>query len=142
MRRTDKQSMTIKELISQAEFHEKEGDAEEAVEFWKKVIKKNNTLTRGYDRLMIIYRKLGEYEKELETIHSAIAAFEAHNKKNQKGYNKKVTALSRSLLKATGLADKKGESIYKNSELARWEKRKVFVLKRLKSKPRKLTKVD
>ncbi len=117
-------------------FLEREGKLAEAAEGYEKVISEHPLNARAYDRLMIVYRKLKEPEKELKTIETAIRHFEESFKKNQTT-NKRVVSLSRSLLKATGLADKKGNNLYEPGELSRWKKRKDLLLKKLKSRSAK-----
>jgi len=115
-----------------AENLEKEGLLEEAAEGYEKIISEHPLNTRANDRLMIVYRKLKEYKKELQTVERAIHHFEENFKKHQPEYNKKVASLSKALLKATGLADKKGNNIYEPGELMRWKRRRELLLKKLK----------
>jgi tetratricopeptide (TPR) repeat protein len=108
---------------------ERDGELELAAETWQKIIKSNPHDGRAYDRLMIIYRKLKDYEKEIKTINTAINSFEKSFREKQPTYSKKIASISKALSKATGLSDKKGNNIYQPNELARWKKRKTSVLK-------------
>jgi hypothetical protein len=119
------------ELISKAVEHESEGELALAAETWNKVMKSHPFQIKAYDRLMILYRKLKEPGKELKIINTAIKEFSKKHDSQQKAFPKKVTTLSRALLKATGLADKKGNNIYQPEELDRWKKRKELLLKRV-----------
>jgi hypothetical protein len=110
---------------------EHEGEWALAADAWKKVISVHPLKARAYDRLMIIYRKLKEYNKELKIINAAIRQFNKKHKDRQPSFSKKVNLLSRALLKATGLADKKGNNIYQPDEVSRWQKRKELLLKRI-----------
>src|SRR5689334_2820817 len=112
---------------------EKEGLLEEAAEGYEKIISEHPLNLRANDRLMIVYRKLKEYKKELQTVERAIDRFEEHYKKHQPIHNKKIATLSKALLKATGLADNKGNNIYEPGELMRWKKRRDLLLKKLKA---------
>lgn len=85
---------------------------------------------KAFNRLMQIYRKLKDPGRELQVINTAIKTFEAKLKERQPSYNKKVTALSKALRKATGLADQKGNNLYEPGELAKWKKRKETLLKK------------
>ena len=86
----------------------------------------------AYDRLMIIYRKNKEYKKEKAVIIKAIKAFEQFYKSTSKApRSKKIILLSKAFMKSTGLADKKGKLLYQKEPLARWNKRKVVVEKKL-----------
>ena len=96
----------------------------------EKLIREHPGNTNGYNRLMILYRKQKEYKKELRLIDTAIRVFEEKFRKKQPRFNKKVTSLSKALLKATGLADKKGNNIYEWGELAKWKKRKELLLRK------------
>lgn len=108
--------------LTQAISFEKNGDFKQAVTAYEKVIHYHPLNSRAYERLMIIYRKLKEYKKELKIINAAIKIFEEAFNKKQQVYNKKVTAISKVLLKATGLADNKGNSIYQLGELTKWKR--------------------
>ena len=85
---------------------------------------------KAFNRLMQIYRKLKDPGRELLVINTAIKTFETKLKVRQPAYNKKVTALSKALRKATGLADQKGNNLYEPGELAKWKKRKETLLKK------------
>jgi hypothetical protein len=111
----------------------KKDDTEAEILSLEKTIRDHPTNERAYQRLMILYRKQKNYKKELKTIDTAIRTFEAIFKKRQPTYGQKVKALSKALLKATGLADKKGNSLYQAGELTRWKARRQTVLKKLAS---------
>jgi tetratricopeptide (TPR) repeat protein len=115
-----------------AKAHEREGELAEAATAYEKLAKTHPFNEKVYDRIMMIYRQLKEYKKELAIINSAITVFENNYNKKHRPPGKKVTQLSNALLKATGLADKKGNSVYEPGPLARWKKRKMAVMKRLK----------
>ena len=55
---------------------EKKGEIEKAVELYEKNIEEEFEGSHPYDRLAIIYRKRGEYEKELRVLRKAIFVFE------------------------------------------------------------------
>ena len=65
----------FKELVAKAKEMEKEDALEKAAEIWTRVIKQMPLDPKFHDRLMIVYRKLGNYKKELETIDGAISTF-------------------------------------------------------------------
>lgn len=122
------------ELFTQAKEYEGSGEWKEAAALYEQVIKLHPLEEKAYDRLMIARRKLKEPKKELQIIKSAIDAFEALYKKSKKTPDKKVIQISRALQKATGLLDKKGESLYRPEPIGRWLKRKAVVEKQLKKK--------
>lgn len=100
----------------------------------EKTIHDHPANNKALNRLMVVYRKLKEPKKELKVINAAIKAFEEKFKKQQPVYNKKITSISKVLLKATGLADKKGNNLYEPGDLSKWRKRKTLLLKRKNKK--------
>jgi len=124
---------TTGELLEKAKDLETAGKLNEAGDIYQKLIKKNPTKEYAYDRLMIIYRKNAEFKKEKEVIDAGIKAFEQFYKTASRvPAKKKVTSLSQQLLKATGLADKKGNLIFEREPLGRWKKRRKTVEKKLR----------
>jgi tetratricopeptide (TPR) repeat protein len=122
------------ELFADAKDKEAAGEWEEAIALYEKIIKLHPLEEKAYDRLMIAYRKLKDPRKELNAIQSGINAFEELYKKSKKTPDKKVIQISKALQKATGLLNKKGESIYRPEPIGRWLKRKAVVEKQLKKK--------
>ena len=123
---------TTGDLLAKAKDLEAAGKFNEAGDVYQKIIKKNPAKEHAYDRLMIIYRKNAEYKKEKEVIDAGIKAFEQFYKTTSRvPAKKKVASLSRQLLKATGLADKKGNPTYEREPLGRWKKRKKTLEKKL-----------
>ena len=122
-------------LLAEAKNLEAAGKFNEAGDIYQKVIKTNPKKEYAYDRLMIIYRKNAEYKKEKEVIDAGIKTFEQFYKMASRvPAKKKVTSLSHQLLKATGLADKKGNPIVEREPLGRWKKRRKTVEKKLEVK--------
>lgn len=113
---------------------EKEEDFPAAIAVYKDMIKLQALDQRPYERLMIIYRKLKEPEKELRIINQAIKTFE---KKYQSFVQRKqvsaaVKRLSNSIMKSTGMLDQKGKQLYRPQPLDRWYKRKALVSGKIK----------
>jgi len=127
-------SVNRHELFADAKDKEAAGEWKEATALYEKLIKLHPLEEKAYDRLMIAYRKLKEPRKELHTIKTGIDAFEELYKKSKKTPDRKVIQISRALQKATGLLDKKGESLYRPEPIGRWLKRKAVVEKQLKKK--------
>jgi hypothetical protein len=125
---------TRSELFAVAKDKEAAGEWKDAASLYEKVIKLHPLEEKAYDRLMIAFRKIKDPKKELQAIRSGIDAFEELYKKNKKTPDKKVIRISRALEKATGLTDKKGESLYRPEPIGRWLKRKAVVEKQLKKK--------
>jgi hypothetical protein len=118
---------TRDELFAKAKEKEVAGEWEQAATFYEKLIKLNTLNEKPYDRLMIVYRKLKEPKKELNIIKEGIAVFENLYSRKHKTPDKKVIQLSKVLQKATGLVDKKGNSLYEAEPLGRWKRRKRVV---------------
>ena len=110
---------------------ESEHHLEEAAEAYERILKSHEDNEEARDRLMIVYRKLKEYRKELDTVNQGLSVFrELHAHKMHP--NQKVNQLSLALLKATGLADGKGKHIYEPEPIGRWEARRKVILKKIK----------
>jgi len=71
------------ELLKDARLQELEGKTEDAIKSYNLVISKDPLQAGAYNRLMILYRKLKEYKKELAIIKQAIAAYEKDFKDDQ-----------------------------------------------------------
>jgi tetratricopeptide (TPR) repeat protein len=125
---------TIKELLDRGRRYEGEGEHDRAIKIYTGIIKKKPLNEMAYNRLMILYRKLKEYDKEITIIEQAIAAFESEPEGPKKQSVGKIGKLSLSLGKLTGLIDKKGKSLYDPEPVASWKKRKMLAQKRLKTK--------
>jgi hypothetical protein len=106
------------------------GRLEEAAKIYEQVIRTRPLDEHPYNRLMIIYRKLRKPKDELRVLKSAIAVFEA--KYIKKSRSKKLTDLSNALMKTSGLSDKKGKLLVYPEPIAKWQKRKELLEKRLK----------
>lgn len=124
---------TVSELLEKAKELEASGDMEEAAQLYQTIIKKEPLNEFAYSRLMIIYRKAKEYKKELSVIKSGLKAFiDFHKSKTKRSLqNSKVSRLSKSILKSTGLLDTKGKQIYQIEPIGRWEKRRILVEKKM-----------
>lgn len=122
----------LSDLRHAAKHYEEDGDLEHAAHTYEKILRKAKTDQNAFDRLMILYRKQKLYDKELKTINKALAVFAKLH--SPKATGEKVTALSRKLMRLTGLSDKKGNSLYEAEPLGRWRRRKLWVEKRLRNK--------
>lgn len=121
------------ELLHEAKDAEAAKDWKQAEALYQEVIKIDPHNEAAYNRLMIVYRKQKEWNKEWQTAKKAISSFEDMYAETAKtSDNKKITRLSNSLLKLTGLADKKGKPIYQPGPLAKWKRRKSTLDKKLK----------
>ncbi len=128
-------SLSSYEILEKAREAETEGNLEEAAGFYEQLIKQNKVDEFPFDRLMIIYRKLKQYNEELRIINRGIKVFEAFYKKpagRKSGKQEKLTTLSNAFMKSAGLKDKKGNLVYVPEPISRWEKRKAVVEKKIK----------
>ena len=127
-----KEKQTKYEWLEQAKELEHAGDLAQAASLYEKVIKADAVHEFAYDRLMIIYRKEKEYKKELALIRAGIKAFEElYETTAKRTPDKAVMRLSKALLRAAGLADKKGHQLYEREPIGRWNRRKKVVEKKL-----------
>jgi len=102
---------------------------------YEKIIRDNRYNEKAYERLMIIYRKNKEYAKELKLIDAAVKAFsELYNKTVKRKPDKKTIRLSKSLLKMTGLSDKKGNPLYQREPINKWLRRQSILVSKMKKK--------
>ncbi len=110
---------------------EVDGDNNGAIEMYEWLVKKFPTEPHNYDRLMILYRKDKAYKKEIALIGTAIEKFTALMHPAKKSASKKIASLSKSILHATGLTDKKGTALYHPQPIARWQQRKKVLQQKL-----------
>ncbi len=106
-------------------------DKEEAVKEYKRIASAYPWNEQVYDRLMILFRQLKMPKEEIWWIDKAIAAFEKKFGKNAARPKPKVVKISKSLIRAMGLSDKKGRLLYQPQPIARWEKRKQLLQKKM-----------
>lgn len=119
-------------LIKQAKEAEKENDIDIATTLYEKAIKQKPVLELPYARLMVIYRKEKQYQKEMNTIKKALDVFtEVYDKKKQVTNTAKVTQISKALLKSLGV--KSSDENFYPEPIAKWLKRKAVVEKKLKA---------
>lgn len=131
----NKEGLTSGERLVLAKQYEDKGEVENAILIYEKIIRESKLNQNAYDRLMILYRKQKDYKKEIELIGKAVKAFEElYDHSSKKNADKKTIALSKALNKLTGLADRKGRSLYEPEPIGRWKKRKQVAEKRLKKR--------
>lgn len=115
-----------------AKNYEEEDELAKAAMAYEKALKTRKREEKIYDRLMILYRKLKDPQNELRVVNAGINTFEQTYNRTHRSPGKRISNLSRALLKATGLVSKKGESLYQPQPLGRWKKRKLTILNKLK----------
>nr|WP_295870284.1 hypothetical protein [uncultured Chitinophaga sp.] len=116
-----------KSLIEKGHQLEKEGALDKAIQIYLTAVKKDPLNAAPYNRLMILYRKQKEPRKEMAIINEAIKAYEDNVKAEQSSWmkkNRKAAGISRELVKALGLTDKKGVPVNLPPQIVTWKKRK------------------
>ena len=131
------EAATKQSLLAKARNAEERNELQEAADAYEQLINKDRLNESAYNRLFITYRKLKEYQKELDAIDTGIAAFEKHYASRHDKRPAEVNAISRKLSKALGLMDKKGNSLYSPEPLPKWRKRREAVEKKVKSMKKK-----
>jgi len=121
------------DFLNEATEQEKMRNFKDAILFYKKCIQMKRATEFSYDRIMIIYRKQKEYDKERRFILDAINVFE--NFYHQKRVlNSSITRLSKGILRSTGLTDQKGKPVFDHQPIKKWKGRLNTVNKRLGKK--------
>ncbi|MGC4038650.1 MAG: hypothetical protein QM764_21990 [Chitinophagaceae bacterium] len=121
---SNRDDATGRDLQKQANQLENEGKLDAAIQMYQRMIKLHYRREFAYQRLMIIYRQLKEYEKEMKVITEAIAEFSTILFRPKTEHSKKIKLLSEKLTASTGLRDKSGESIHQPEPIYGWKKRK------------------
>src|SRR3954464_11261598 len=121
---------TVKGLLTRARLAEEHGDVDTALKQYQEIIKVDPVNEQAYNRLMVLYRKMKDYKKELSVIDKGIKAFEKLYRPKATGRMKKVAEISLEMAKSVGLVDKKGEAVYEPEPIGNWKKRKVLVEKK------------
>ena len=107
-------------------------DPESAIKEYKNIVSRFPLNETAYNRLMIIYRKMKIPEQEMSWINKGIRVFEQKFDTGKAHPNAKVTSLSKSIVRSVGLTDKKGKYYFQPQPVARWQKRKELLEKRMK----------
>jgi tetratricopeptide (TPR) repeat protein len=120
--------MSGRDLLIHARLMEKEGNDQHAIKDYRRLLSSPYRREFSYQRLMVIYRRLKEFKKELAIIDEAIKEFSAILYTSKRLHKKKVESLSRKLSISTGLSGKRGDSIHQPEPVSGWTIRR----KRLK----------
>jgi tetratricopeptide (TPR) repeat protein len=127
-----KQDSNITDMISRALILEREGELYKAVDMYEAVLKLDRQNQKVLARLMTLYRKLKKYRKEIRCIDQAINFQEQLYKPPTKKEGV-ISNLSNKLNVLLGLKNKKGHRIFLPGQIARLQKRKELILKKIKS---------
>ena len=130
---------TVKPLTGEEWFRmgtdsEKKGDVAEAIAAYQGMVRKNYRVEFAYNRLATIYRNQKMYDKELAVIKSAIKALESLFAKRNMKHDKRILAISKRIMRSTGLADNRGKELYKPEPLRKWLRREKSLLRKMNSK--------
>jgi tetratricopeptide (TPR) repeat protein len=127
-------------LLVSAKEAEALGDNPKAVALYQQAVSNDPLEEHAWQRLMVIHRKEKDYKSELKIINLALKSYETHTKEAQKQWllkNKKAATLFKSLAKSLGLMDSKGTITNSNPILDKWNRRKEWVMARLKKRTKK-----
>jgi tetratricopeptide (TPR) repeat protein len=128
---SDKDKKKLVPWLDKTRLLEKE-DKEQAIKEYKKIASTYPLNEEVYNRLMILFRQLKMDKEELFWIDKAIKVFEKSFEKPSFHPSSKIASLSKSLLRSTGLIDKKGESFYQPEPIGKWQKRKELLIKKMR----------
>jgi len=109
-------------------------DLPKAALLYEKILKTHPLHVDANNRLMVLYRKLGESTKELKTIKNAIKSYQENIEKDKREWvkqNKVKAAASAKLAEVMGLTDPKGKPIYENEILTSWKTRLTLLQTRI-----------
>ena len=122
------------ELIKEGRLTEMEGDIEKAAVLYEEAIRQEPLDELPYNRLMIIYRKLGQPGDELKVITKALKVYQQHYDQMQKKLvrnNPKAAQLSKALLHSMNGNKRQLEIPYYPQPISKWFIRKTVVEKKL-----------
>jgi tetratricopeptide (TPR) repeat protein len=121
-------------MLAEAKQLEQDGQLNEAAAIYQKIVDEDGSDQVAVDRLLVIYRKLKEYNKELAVINSALAAYEQQDKTLKEKWIKahpKAAGAGKAIFRKLGGA---GMSAKESNPLVnRLLKRKGFAEKKLKA---------
>ena len=83
-----KATINIREMIAQGRRLEKAGELPDAAAAYQKVVDNDDSNPEAVGRLLVVYRKLKEYSKELAVINGALAAYKQRDKALQEKWLK------------------------------------------------------
>ena len=123
---------TIKERFAEARQLEQAGEPEQAAALYQKVVESDPDNQPAVTRLLVIYRKLKDYRKELAVIDTVLAVFAQRDKDLQAKWIKahpKAAGASRSMVKQLGGARVSAFGV--NPVVSALLKRREIVVRRL-----------
>ena len=130
-------AQTIKERFAEARRLEQTGESERAAALYQKIVDSDPDNQPAVGRLLVIYRKLKEYRKELAVIDAVLAAFAQRDKDLQAKWIKahpKAAGASRSMVRQLGGVRVSAFGV--DPVVGALQKRKAVVVKRLGGRKR------
>ena len=117
---------------------EAKGNLQQAAKYYETAIKDERPDELPFNRLMVIYRKLKQYNDELRVINQGIRKFEDfYRKQSSPGKGKKLSQLSDAFMKSSGLKDRKGNNLYNPEPIGKWMKRREMLEKKKPKSPKR-----
>lgn len=112
---------------------EKEGEPDQAIKGYRAMLKKNPLHIAATDRLLILYRKRGELQQEIQLLESSLSghnAYSALEKKNWIAAHQQLAEDSKPLAGLLGISESDVRPSPRQEILAKWQHR----LQRLRRK--------
>ena len=108
---------------------EQQGDYKKAASTYEKLLKQSSKKIKILERLLVVYRRLNDREKEIRAIDTAINIHQQQYPIKESS-DKKISTLSKQLNKLLGHTDKKGKSMLVPPEISQLQLRKTRLLKK------------
>jgi hypothetical protein len=115
---------------------EQNGDHRSAARAYEKLLKHSSKKLKILERLLVLYRKLNDVNKEVEHIDAAIKIY-GQQYPDKKSSDRKLATISKQLNNLLGHTDKKGKNMLVPPEILKLEQRKERLLKKVKPGVRK-----
>ena len=119
----------VPETFAGARQLEQWADYKEAITLYEKLLKRSANDVKVLARLIILYRKLKNYTKEMSAINKAIKIHE--QRYMPKKLNKNVGIISKKLNILLGHTDKKGRNLLLPGEILKLQVRKSLLQKKI-----------
>lgn len=128
---------TVREKIDAARQLEKAGKLADAAVLYQKIVDSDPANRDAIGRLLVMYRRLKAYRKELAVINTALAAWQQRGKTLQDKWLREhpgAAGAGRSILRTLTKGGDSTAVFGSDAVVDAWVKRKAFVNKRLKGK--------
>jgi uncharacterized protein YciI len=131
------QPKTVREKTDAARQLEKAGKLADAAVLYQQMVDTDPANRDAIGRLLVMYRKLKEYRKELAVINTALSAWQQRGKTQQDKWLREhpgAAGAGRSILRTLTKGGDSTAVFGSDAVVEAWVKRKAFVNKRLKGK--------